>query len=163
MPAATALSSYASFMQTFLQTSTVAAARAALGVDEHATNSIVPLTAGGTGAATAADARAALELPEHNTNSIVLLENGGTSSTNASLARTALGFQIGSGTTSDDGTATNTFTVAFPVAPIVIQTLPDFTGISTNLASSITESNYVTNLGSNGKAYNFIAVEATTP
>ena len=128
-PNAAALSSYSSVIQTFLGTSTAAAARASLGVAETATNSVIPLAKGGTASAT------------------------------ATAARGVLGVRAMVAVTSGDGTVTNTFTTPFAITPCIAQVPFNTDTIQTNTVRSITTSNYVADLGAHGVTFYYIAIE----
>lgn len=72
-----------------------------------------------------------------------------------------LGIQVGSGTTADDGTLTNTFGTAFSSPPyVVVQVTGGGTVVRTNAISAVTTTNFVLNLGSEAKTFDYHAIGA---
>lgn len=100
-------------------------------IDEIAPNSIVPISKGGTGAATAAQARRNLGLG--NTSGAVPIANGGTGATNAVAALNNLGIGFGSVTYSE-GTLTYQ---KFPNGDIIGKLSVSRAGVSTNAIGSV--------------------------
>ena len=76
-------------------------------------------------------------------------------------SKTALGIQAGSGTTSGDGTVTNTFATAFSSAPkVVAQHTGAPLNLGTNAVTSVTATTFVLDLGSSGVTFDYIAIGA---
>lgn len=92
------------------------------------------------------------------TNGTVSLANGGTGATTATNARANLGIQTGGGTTTADGTVTNTFPTAFSTAPTVVVTQTGSTLTETNAVVSVTPSNFVYRAAANSITHRYIAV-----
>lgn len=85
------------FARTLLDDANAAAARTTLGLGPVSTDSIVPVSRGGTGSSTAAGARNNLGLGAVATDDTVPVSRGGTGATTASAARNNLSAQAASG------------------------------------------------------------------